>query len=90
MLYVVHGTLHLLGHDDRTAADRAGTVHHEVRPTAAQFVELMPKLAFAMDEPAAGPGLFPQYLVSAMARGFVFWPVFSARILAKPMAALDW
>ena len=23
MLYVVHGTLHLLGHDDRSAADRA-------------------------------------------------------------------
>jgi len=31
----------------------------------------MPKLAFAMDEPAAGPGLFPQYLVSALAREHV-------------------
>jgi asparagine synthase (glutamine-hydrolysing) len=49
----------------------AGTIHHEVRPTAAQFVEAMPKIAYAMDEPAAGPGVFPQYLVSALAREHV-------------------
>ncbi len=55
----------------RLVAERMGTMHHEVRPTAAQFVELMPKLAYAMDEPAAGPGLFPQYLVSAAARDHV-------------------
>jgi asparagine synthase (glutamine-hydrolysing) len=55
----------------RIVAAHAGTVHHDVRPTAAQFVALMPKLAFAMDEPAAGPGLFPQYLVSACARDHV-------------------
>ena len=55
----------------RLVSQRAGTVHHEVRPTAAQFADLMPKLAFAMDEPAAGPGLFPQYLVSALARDHV-------------------
>ncbi len=50
---------------------RAGTVHHEVRPTARDFVEAMPKLAYMMDEPAAGPGLFPQYFVSALAREHV-------------------
>jgi len=55
----------------RLVAEKTGTIHHEVRPTAAQFVELMPTLAFAMDEPAAGPGLFPQYLVSAAAREHV-------------------
>jgi asparagine synthase (glutamine-hydrolysing) len=55
----------------RLAATCAGTIHHEVRPTAAQFVELMPKIVFAMDEPAAGPGVFPQYLVSELAREHV-------------------
>ncbi|HXD75015.1 MAG TPA: asparagine synthase (glutamine-hydrolyzing), partial [Vicinamibacterales bacterium] len=50
---------------------RTGTIHHEVRPTAAQFVDAMPKIAYAMDEPAGGPGVFPQYLVSAAARHHV-------------------
>jgi asparagine synthase (glutamine-hydrolysing) len=53
------------------AASCAGTIHHEVRPTATQFVELMPKIVYAMDEPSAGPGVFPQYLVSALAREHV-------------------
>src|SRR5205085_6029606 len=57
--------------DARLAARCAGTIHHEVRPTASQFVDLMPAIAFAMDEPAAGPGVFPQYLVSAAAREHV-------------------
>lgn len=51
----------------RMAAEAAGTVHHEVFPTAKDFVEWMPKLAYTMDEPAAGPGLFPQYAVSKLA-----------------------
>lgn len=51
----------------RLAAERAGTVHHEVFPTARDFVDQMPRLAYAMDEPAAGPGLFPQYAVSKLA-----------------------
>jgi asparagine synthase (glutamine-hydrolysing) len=55
----------------RIAAERLGTVHHEVFGTAEQFVELMPKLTYLMDEPAAGPGLFPQFLVSRLAREHV-------------------
>ena len=55
----------------RLAADRAGTVHHEVFPTATDFVEWMPKLAYSMDEPAAGPGLFPQFAVSKLAADHV-------------------
>ena len=31
------------------------------------FVELLPKLIYHMDEPAAGPGLFPQFMVSRLA-----------------------
>jgi asparagine synthase (glutamine-hydrolysing) len=55
----------------RLAAERLGTIHHEVFGTAEQFVELMPKLTYLMDEPAAGPGLFPQFLVSRLAREHV-------------------
>lgn len=55
----------------RAVAERVGSIHHEVWPTAAEFVDLMPALAYAMDEPAAGPGLFPQYLVSRLARQHV-------------------
>jgi asparagine synthase (glutamine-hydrolysing) len=31
------------------------------------FIELLPTLVYHMDEPAAGPGLFPQYIVSRRA-----------------------
>jgi len=51
----------------RLASAAAGSVHHEVFPTARDFVEWMPKLAYSMDEPAAGPGLFPQFAVSRLA-----------------------
>ena len=51
----------------RLVADRAGAVYHEVRPTADDFVTLMPELIRLMDEPMAGPGLFPQYCVSRLA-----------------------
>jgi len=40
---------------------------HTVVPTAQDFVEWLPKIAFAMDEPVAGPGVFPQFLVSRLA-----------------------
>jgi asparagine synthase (glutamine-hydrolysing) len=45
--------------------------HHEVWPTAQEFVDVMPWLIYMMDEPAAGPGLFPQYCVSKLARQHV-------------------
>jgi asparagine synthase (glutamine-hydrolysing) len=48
----------------RLVADRYGAEMHLVTPTEADFVDLMPKLVRQMDEPAAGPGLFPQYMVS--------------------------
>ena len=34
----------------------------------AQWIDALPRLAWAMDEPAAGPGLFPQFVVSSAAR----------------------
>lgn len=39
-----------------------------VIPDEAEFVELLPKLIWHMDEPAAGPGLFPQYIMACAAR----------------------
>ncbi len=51
----------------RLVAERAGAVYHEVRPTANDFIDLMPQLIRLMDEPMAGPGLFPQYCVSRLA-----------------------
>lgn len=51
----------------RAVAEMAGSEHFEVWPTAREFTEIMPWLIFMMDEPAAGPGLFPQYCVSKLA-----------------------
>ena len=51
----------------RLVAERTGATYHEVRPTPEDFCSLMPRLIELMDEPAAGPGLFPQYCVSRQA-----------------------
>jgi len=55
----------------RMAAEQAGSIHHEIFPDEYDFVELMPKLMVAMDEPAAGPGIFPQLMVSQLAKQHV-------------------
>jgi asparagine synthase (glutamine-hydrolysing) len=52
----------------RAVAQKIGSFHHEVFPTPGDLVDVLPKLIFYMDEPAAGPGLIPQYFVSRMAR----------------------
>ncbi len=52
----------------RTVAAHVNSAHHEIWPEARQFAEIMPWLIYMMDEPAAGPGLFPQYFVSKLAR----------------------
>jgi asparagine synthase (glutamine-hydrolysing) len=52
-------------------ADRCNAENHIVYPSGRDFVELLPKLIYHMDEPAAGPGLFPQYMVSRLAAGKV-------------------
>ncbi len=52
----------------RMAAQQAGSVHHEVYPDERQFVDEMRGLMAAMDEPAAGPGIFPQLMVSRLAK----------------------
>ena len=51
----------------RDVAEACGAVAHTVYPTEEEFVDLMPRLVYQMDEPVAGPGLFPQYIVSHLA-----------------------
>ncbi len=45
-------------------AEAAGARLHLVTPTEQQFVDELPRLLYHMDEPVAGPGLFPQAMVS--------------------------
>ena len=40
---------------------------YEIYPTENEFIDVLPKLIYHMDEPAAGPGIFPQYAVSKLA-----------------------
>lgn len=51
----------------REVSKATRSIHHEVFPTARDFVDIMPRLIYQMDEPVAGPGLFPQYYVSQLA-----------------------
>jgi len=52
-------------------ANSIGAKCFDVVPTAEQFVSSMKSLMYYMDEPVAGPGLFPQYIVSKEASNHV-------------------
>ena len=49
------------------AAGACGATQHMVYPSEDEFVDLLPRMVYHMDEPAAGPGLFPQYMISQLA-----------------------
>lgn len=51
----------------RIAAKAANAELFEVFPTEKEFIDLLPTLIYHLDEPVAGPGLFPQYIVSKFA-----------------------
>ena len=51
----------------RIVAHAIGSDHHEIWPTPEDFAASLQGLIYYMDEPAAGPGLFPQYFVSKLA-----------------------
>jgi len=55
----------------RAVAENVNAHYHEVWPTGTEFADTLPWLIYMMDEPAAGPGLFPQYCVSKLAREHV-------------------
>ncbi|MEI7444317.1 MAG: asparagine synthase (glutamine-hydrolyzing) [Burkholderiales bacterium] len=52
----------------RRVAEHVGARLETVWPTEAEWIDALPRLARAMDEPAAGPGLFPQFMVARLAR----------------------
>ena len=51
----------------REAADIANSELYEAYPSEQEFIDLLPKLIYHLDEPVAGPGVFPQYIVSKLA-----------------------
>lgn len=51
----------------RLLSDKIQSEHHEIYPGPQDFLDSFEKLVYHMDEPAAGPGLFPQYMVSKKA-----------------------
>jgi len=51
----------------REAARVANSLLYEIVPTEKQFIDLLPRLIWHLDEPVAGPGVFPQYIVSKLA-----------------------
>lgn len=55
----------------RIAAARAGSEFHEIDITADHFRDNIEKVIYHLDQPVAGPGSFPQLLVSGLARGHV-------------------
>ncbi|MBI4179926.1 asparagine synthase (glutamine-hydrolyzing) [bacterium] len=62
-------------YDDRAFTNRTATAarteHHAVYPTASDFERSMGRIMWVMDEPAAGEGVFGQYMVSREARRHV-------------------
>lgn len=60
--------------ESRYAEQVAGAIGgpmHVAVPTADEFVSDLPMLVRMLDEPVAGPGVFPQYRVSKLARAHV-------------------
>lgn len=60
--------------ESKYAKEVAAHIHaeyFEVTPTAQQFVDTLPDLIYALDEPLAGPGVVPQYEVSRLAKEHV-------------------
>ena len=55
----------------RMAADAAGNTLHEVDITAEHFRDHIQDVVYHLDFPVAGPGSFPQFMVSKLARQHV-------------------
>jgi asparagine synthase (glutamine-hydrolysing) len=51
----------------RLVAEAAGAEFFLTYATEEQFIDTLPRLIYHLDEPVAGPGLFPQYIVSRLA-----------------------
>lgn len=51
----------------RLVAQSVGSEYLDIYPTEHDFVDSLSKIMFYMDEPSAGPGVFPQFMVSQLA-----------------------
>jgi asparagine synthase (glutamine-hydrolysing) len=51
----------------RAVSAHIGSKMYDIIPSAEDFVGLLPKIIYSLDEPVAGPGVFPQYMVSKAA-----------------------
>ena len=51
----------------KAVAEAAGVDYHEILIGPSEFRDSIEKVIWQMDEPAAGPGVFPQYWVSKLA-----------------------
>lgn len=51
----------------RLVAEDIDAILHEIRPGHQDFADTLPSIIRFMDEPAAGPGVFPQFMVSKLA-----------------------
>jgi asparagine synthase (glutamine-hydrolysing) len=51
----------------KIVSDSINSHHFEIFPEAHDFTDTFEKLVYHMDEPGAGPGLFPQFMVSKLA-----------------------
>ena len=52
----------------RRAAEHFGCIHHEVKVTAQECRDLLPRLAYQQDEPVADPACIPMHFVSKAAK----------------------
>lgn len=55
----------------REASRYSQSEYHEITATPRDFAESLSRLVYHLDEPTAGPGVFPQYFVSKLAREHV-------------------
>lgn len=55
----------------RTLAQERALTLHELDITEDDFVRCMPEVIYHLDQPVAGPGSFPQYMVSGLVKGKV-------------------
>ena len=51
-------------HHAKAVSDQINGDMHLITPTADDFVNFLPDIIYALDEPLAGPGVFPQFVVS--------------------------
>lgn len=51
----------------RFVTNKIGAQYFEIRPNSNDFIDTFQDIMYFMDEPTAGPGIFPQYFVSKLA-----------------------